>query len=71
MLQGRPIAESVAMGGPFVMSTPAEIQEAFAEYRRTQFGRWPFSSRGPVHPRHEQRFARHPDGRLERPESDG
>ena len=68
LLQGRPIAEPVAQYGPFVMSTRAEIAQAFADYERTRFGGWPWPSEEPVHPRDEGRFARHPDGRVERPE---
>ncbi len=67
LLQGRPIGEPVAQHGPFVMNTTAQIQQAFADYRRTEFGGWPWKSDGPVHPRAESRFARHADGRTERP----
>ena len=67
MLQGRPIGEPVVQYGPFVMNTRQEIEQAFADYRRTQFGGWPYKDDGPVHPREEGRFARHADGRLERP----
>ena len=67
LLQGRPIGEPVAQHGPFVMTTRAEIQQAFADYQRTGFGGWRWPSDGPVHPRSEPRFARYPDGRLERP----
>jgi len=67
LLQGRPIGEPVAQYGPFVMNTPEQIQQAFADYRRTQFGGWPWSDAGPVHARAESRFARHADGRVERP----
>jgi len=66
LLQGRPIGEPVAKYGPFVMTSQAEIQQAFADYRRTRFGGWPWPSDGPVHAREEGRFARHPDGRVER-----
>ncbi len=67
LLQGRPIGEPVASYGPFVMNTREEIQQAFADYRRTEFGGWPWQSDDPVHPREQGRFARHADGRVERP----
>jgi redox-sensitive bicupin YhaK (pirin superfamily) len=68
LLQGRPIAEPVVQHGPFVMNSPQEIVQAFADYRRTRFGGWPWSADDPVHPRDEGRFARYVDGRVERPE---
>lgn len=67
VLQGRPIGETVAQHGPFVMNSRAELQQAFMDYQRTRFGGWPWSSDGPVHPRAEGRFARRPDGSVERP----
>jgi len=67
LLQGRPIAEPIAHYGPFVMNTPLEIQQAMMDYRRTEFGGWPWQSDGPVHPRGEGRFAIHADGRRETP----
>ncbi len=67
LLQGRPIGEPVVQYGPFVMNAPAEIQRAFLDYQRTHFGGWPWPSEEPVHPRDEGRFARHADGRIERP----
>lgn len=65
MLQARPIGEPVAQYGPFVMNTQAEIHQAFADYRRTEFGGWPWGPSDPVHPRTQGRFARHADGRVE------
>ena len=66
VLQGRPIGQPVAQYGPFVMNTAAEIQRAMADYRRTQFGGWPWPSDDPVHAREEGRFAKHADGPIER-----
>jgi len=69
LLQGRPINEVVAQYGPFVMNTEAEIKQAFADYRRTQFGGWPWPRSDQVHPREKGRFAKHADGREEAPAS--
>jgi redox-sensitive bicupin YhaK (pirin superfamily) len=65
LLQGRPIGDPVTQYGPFVMNSPAEIQQAMIDYRRTGFGGWPWSSDGPVHARDQGRFALHADGRRE------
>jgi hypothetical protein len=67
LLQGKPIAEPVAQYGPFVMNTQAEIMQAMADYRRTQFGGWRWEDPAPVHGGDAKRFAKYPDGRIETP----
>jgi redox-sensitive bicupin YhaK (pirin superfamily) len=66
LLQGRPIGEPVEQHGPFVMNTRAELASAFSDYQRTRFGGWPWPSDDPVHAKDEGRFARYPDGKVER-----
>jgi hypothetical protein len=60
LLQGRPIGEPVAQYGPFVMNTQQEIMQAMQDYRRTQFGGWPWPESDPVHGPEARRFARYP-----------
>lgn len=60
LLQGRPIGEPVVQYGPFVMNTQQEIMQAMQDFRRTQFGGWPWDTSDPVHGRVPRRFARHP-----------
>jgi hypothetical protein len=65
MLQGKPISEPVVQYGPFVMNSEAEIQQAFNDYRKTEFGGWPWSRHDQVHPRTKGRFAKYVDGSEE------
>lgn len=65
LLQGQPIGAPVFQMGPFVMNTMEELQQAIDDYRRTQFGGWPWSTPSPVHARTDGRFALHADGTVE------
>ena len=66
VLQGHPIGEPVEQYGPFVMNDRAGIEAAFADYRSTGFGGWPWPTEDPVHDRAAGRFARHADGTVDR-----
>lgn len=37
LFAGRPLREPIAMGGPFVMNTKVEVDQAFADYRAGRF----------------------------------
>ncbi|HEY3500773.1 MAG TPA: pirin family protein [Polyangiaceae bacterium] len=66
LLQARPIGEPVVQRGPFVMNDMGQIKQAYADYRATGFGGWPWPRQDPVHGGDSARFARHADGRIER-----
>lgn len=57
VLQGVPIGEPVVQRGPFVMNSAQEIQQAYMDYQRTQFGKWTFADDGPVFGATKGRFA--------------
>lgn len=65
VLQGKPIGEPVIQYGPFVMNTKEEINQAFEDYHKTQFGGWPWPKYDQVHARDKSRFAKHADGKEE------
>jgi quercetin 2,3-dioxygenase len=65
MLQGRPISEPVVQVGAFSMNTEQEIAQAMDDFRRTQFGGWPWPTDAPVHGMQKARFAKYVDGTLE------
>lgn len=59
---GEPLAEPTQNYGPFVGANMADIEKAFADYRRTQFGGWPWGSPDNTHPRDMPRMAIHKKG---------
>lgn len=65
VLQGKPINETVIQYGPFVMNSKEEIQQAFEDYHKTQFGGWPWKRMDQVHDKNAGRFALHADGKKE------
>ncbi len=67
LLEAIPIDEPVVQHGPFVMNTAEEIHQAFADYRQTQFGGWPWNRYDHVHERNQGRFAKYKDGKEETP----
>lgn len=66
LLEGAPIGEPVAQHGPFVMNTREELIAAFEDYRKDEFGGWPWPDMDQVHGR-RPRFARFADGTEEEP----
>jgi len=67
LLDGEPINEPVAAYGPFVMNTDQEITDAYNDYKKTQFGGWPWDSDEPVHPVNRGRFATYSGGKTSYP----
>lgn len=61
-LEGEPIGEPVAMRGPFVLNSEQELNDAFARFRATQFGGWPWEHAAPVFEREQERFASYRNG---------
>lgn len=64
VLEGQPMNEPVSQYGPFVMNSQEEIQQAYDDFRQTQFGGWPWKRPDPVHPIDQGRMARYVDGSV-------
>lgn len=67
LLQARPIGEPTVQYGPFVMNSREDIVQTIAEYQKNQFGGWPWPREDMVHGATIERFAKYPDGRIEKP----
>jgi redox-sensitive bicupin YhaK (pirin superfamily) len=67
MLEAKPIGEPIFQHGPFVMNNKQEIHQAINDYQQTEFGGWSWGRNDMVHGDKIEKFAKYPDGRIERP----
>jgi len=68
ILEAKPINEPVVQHGPFVMNSREEIMQTFNDYQRTQFGGWKWPRMDMIHGPKIERFAKYPDGKIEKPD---
>lgn len=67
VLQARPIGEPTFQHGPFVMNTREDIIRTIEDYQRTEFGGWSWPRHDMVHGSVIERFAKYPNGKIEKP----
>jgi redox-sensitive bicupin YhaK (pirin superfamily) len=67
VLQAKTIGEPIVQHGPFVMNSKEEIVQTISDYQRTQFGGWSWPRHDMVHGDKLERFAKYPDGKIEKP----
>lgn len=67
LMEAKPIGEPVVQHGPFVMNTKEEIVQTIRDYQATHFGGWKWQRSDMIHGPGTERFARYPDGRVEKP----
>lgn len=67
ILQSKPINEPIVQHGPFVMNDKNEIIQTFRDYEKSQFGGWPWPRPDMIHGSNLERFAKYPNGRIEKP----
>lgn len=67
ILEAKPIGEPVVQHGPFVMNSREEIYQTINDYQRTQFGGWKWPRLDMIHGHTIEKFAKYPDGRIEKP----
>jgi hypothetical protein len=66
-LEAKPIGEPIVQHGPFVMNSRQEIFQTIQDYQRTEFGGWKWPRQDMIHGAKVEKFAKYPDGRVERP----
>lgn len=67
ILEGKPINEPVVQYGPFVMNTREEIMQTIQDYQASHFGGWKWNREDMIHGPKIERFAKYPNGKIERP----